>query len=119
VVEHPTVFTHFLDISGDAAQSLHDLYGGNVAAEHANEPLLVMHAHGPYQGVNGLFLTSSAELTHQRETAQLSTAAAKVGISSRVQVSNGTHVWQFAGPAFANAYPWLVSQLAPPHHRHT
>ncbi|MGW6283115.1 alpha/beta hydrolase [Kribbella sp. NPDC055071] len=126
VVEHPTVFTHFIDISGDlapytgdAAQSLHDLYGGNVAAEHANEPLLVMHAHGPYQGVNGLFLTSSAELTHQREAAQLSKAAAKVGIWSRVQVSNGTHVWQFAGPAFANAYPWLVSQLAPPHHRHT
>ena len=118
VVEHPSTFTHFVDISGDLApytgdpaQTLSDLYGGNVAAEHANEPLLVMHAHGPYQGVNGLFLTSTAELTHQHEAAELSRAAAKVGIWSRVQVSPGTHVWQFAGPAFATAYPWLANQL--------
>jgi S-formylglutathione hydrolase FrmB len=119
VVEHPSIFTHFIDISGDLApytgdpaQTLSDLYGGNVAAEHANEPLLVMHAHGRYQGVSGLFLTSTAELRHQHEAAELSRAAAKVGIWSRVTVSPGTHVWQFAGPAFATAYPWLASQLA-------
>jgi S-formylglutathione hydrolase FrmB len=123
VVEHPSTFTHFVDISGDlapnsgdAAQTLHDLYGGNVAAEKANEPLLVMRAHGPYHGVSGLFLTSTAEITHQHEAEELSRAAAKVGIWSRVEISPGSHVWQFAGPAFASAYPWLVDQLTPADH---
>jgi S-formylglutathione hydrolase FrmB len=126
VVEHPSTFAHFIDISGDLApytgdpaQTLHDLYGGNVTAEHANEALLVMHAHGPYLGVSGQFLTSTAELRHQHEAQEPSKAAAKVGIWSRVQISPGSHVWQFAGPAFAAAYPWLVSQLVPPHSRHT
>jgi len=125
VVEHPSTFTHFVDISGDLApnsgdpaQTLADLYGGNVAAEHANEPLLVMHAHGRYRGVSGLFLTSTAEPRHQREAEELSQAAAKVDIWSQVEVSPGSHVWQFAGPAFATAYPWLASQLAAtPAHR--
>jgi len=121
VVEHPSVFDHFIDISGDLApnsgnpaQTLRDLYGGNVALEHANEPLLVMHAHGRYQGVNGLFLTSTAELRHQHEAEELSWAAAKAGIWSRVDISPGSHVWQFAAPAFASAYPWLVDQLTHP-----
>ena len=122
VVEHPDVFDHFIDISGDLAPytstpaaSLHDLYGGNVALEHANEPLLVMHAHGKYTNVNGLFLTSTQELRHQHEAEELSAAAAKVGIWSRVEISPGTHVWQFAAPAFATAYPWLANQLEVPH----
>jgi S-formylglutathione hydrolase FrmB len=121
VVEHPSTFAHFIDISGDLApnsgdpaQTLHDLYGGNVASEQANEPLLVMHAHGPYHGVNGLFLTSTAEIRHQHEAEELSRAAAKVDIWSRVEISPGTHVWQFAGPAFATAYPWLANELAAP-----
>ncbi len=125
VVEHPSTFTHFVDISGDLApnsgdpaQTLADLYGGNVAAEQANEPLLVMPAHGRYRGVSGLFLTSTAELRHQHEAEELSQAAAKVDIWSRVDISPGSHVWQFAGPAFAAAYSWLANQLAAaPAHR--
>ncbi|MFB6720742.1 alpha/beta hydrolase [Kribbella sp. NPDC056345] len=124
VVEHPGTFTHFVDISGDLEPNSGDdhdtliqLYGGSVASEQANEPLKVMHAHGKYTGVSGMFLTSTAEKTHQREAHQLSRAAAKVGIPSTVQVSPGSHVWQFAGPAFARSFPWLVGQLNPPHHR--
>jgi S-formylglutathione hydrolase FrmB len=83
-----------------------------VAAEKANEPLLVMKAHGRYRGISGLFLTSTDEVRHQNEAEQLSQAAAKVDIWSRVEISPGSHVWQFAGPAFATAYPWLVNQLA-------
>jgi S-formylglutathione hydrolase FrmB len=123
VVEHPDVFDHFVDISGDLAPytstpagSLHDLYGGDVALERANEPLLVMHAHGKYTGVSGLFLTSTEELRHQHEAEELSKAGAKVGIWSRVEISPGTHVWQFAAPAFASAYPWLANQLLLPQH---
>lgn len=125
VVEHPDVFTHFIDISGDLAPytstpaaSLHDLYGGNVALEKQNEALLVMKAHGKYTGVNGLFLTSTEEHRHQHEAEELSKAAAKVGIWSRVEISPGTHVWQFAAPAFAAAYPWLANQLALPGPKH-
>ncbi|MFI5735366.1 alpha/beta hydrolase-fold protein [Kribbella sp. NPDC051587] len=123
VVEHPDVFTHFVDISGDLEPNSGDdhdtlvqLYGGDVALEQANEPLKVMHAHGKYLGVSGAFLTSTAEKTHQREAHMLSKAAAKVGIPTTVQVSPGSHVWQFAGPAFAKSFPWLVSQLSA-HHR--
>ncbi|WP_344164208.1 alpha/beta hydrolase [Kribbella yunnanensis] len=124
VVEHPDTFTHFVDISGDLEPNSGDdhdtliqLYGGSVASEQANEPLKVMQAHGKYTGVSGMFLTSTAEKTHQREAHQLSRQAAKVGIPSTVQVSPGSHVWQFAGPAFAKSFPWLVSQLTPTHHR--
>jgi enterochelin esterase-like enzyme len=121
VVEHPNVFNHFIDISGDLAPytstpaaTLHDLYGGNVALEKANDPRLVMQAHGRYTGISGLFLTSTEEHRHQREAKELSQAAAKVGIWSRVDISPGTHVWQFAAPAFASAYPWLAGQLGLP-----
>ncbi|MGZ0147649.1 alpha/beta hydrolase [Kribbella sp. WER1] len=118
-VQYPHVFNHFVDISGDLApytgtpaQTLRDLYGGNVAAEHANEALRVMRAHGPYTGLTGVFLTSTDEVRHQHEAQELSRAAAQVGIRSLVEISPGTHTWQFAAPAFATAFPWLVDQLA-------
>jgi S-formylglutathione hydrolase FrmB len=78
-----------------------------------------MRAHGKYTNVDGLFLTSTEELRHQHEAEELSTAAAKVGIWSRVEISPGTHVWQFAAPAFATAYPWLANQLALPAGQHS
>jgi S-formylglutathione hydrolase FrmB len=119
VVEHPSTFEHFVDISGDLAptsgdpaQTLAGLYGGSVADERAHDQLTVMRTHGLYHGVNGLFLTSTTELRHIHEAQELSRAAAKVGISSSVQVSPGSHVWQFAAPAFADAYPWLVAQVS-------
>lgn len=127
VVEHPDTFHHFVDMSGDLApnsgdehETLEQLYGGDVASEQANEPLKVMQAHGPYVGVTGQFLTSTAEKTHQRVAHQLSKAGAKVGIPSTVHVSVGSHTWQFAGPAFARSFPWLAGQVTPPprhHHR--
>ncbi|MFD7159820.1 alpha/beta hydrolase [Kribbella sp. NPDC059898] len=119
VVEYPHVFHHFVDISGDLApytgtpaQTLKDLYGGNVAAQHANEALLVMRAHGHYTNLTGVFLTSTEEIRHQHEAQELSRAASAVGIRSLVEISPGTHTWQFAAPAFATAFPWLVDQLA-------
>ncbi|HZX02800.1 alpha/beta hydrolase [Kribbella sp.] len=124
-VQYPEVFKHFVDISGDLvpytgtpAQTLHDLYGGNVAAQHANEAILVMRAHGPYTGVTGQFLTSADEVRHQNEAQELSRAGAKVGIHSLVVITPGAHTWQFAAPAFATAFPWLVTQLTHPANPH-
>ncbi|MFF0338495.1 alpha/beta hydrolase [Kribbella sp. NPDC004875] len=121
VVKYPNVFNHFVDISGDLvpytgtrAQTLQDLYGGSVAARRANEALSVMQAHGHYSNVSGVFLTSADEPRHQREARQLSEAAAKVGIRSRVEINPGTHTWQFAAPAFASTFPWLVTELTTP-----
>ncbi|MBP2355017.1 enterochelin esterase-like enzyme [Kribbella aluminosa] len=118
VVEYPHVFNHFVDVSGDLApytgtpaQTLQDLYGGNVAVQHANEALRVMRAHGRYTNVTGLFLTSTEEVRHQHQAQELSRAAAAVGIKSLVEITPGTHTWQFAAPAFGNAFPWLVDQL--------
>ncbi|MDX3001736.1 alpha/beta hydrolase-fold protein [Kribbella solani] len=118
VVEHPDVFRHFVDISGDltpnsgnAEQTLSDLYGGSTKDRALHDPQTVMRVHGPYTGVSGLFLVSKHETIHIREAGDLSRAAAKVGIKTQLIVSPGTHVWQFAAPAFAQAFPWFVSQL--------
>ncbi|HWD78750.1 MAG TPA: alpha/beta hydrolase-fold protein, partial [Kribbella sp.] len=118
-VERPDVFGHFADISGDLApysgtpaQTLHDLYGGDVNRRRANDPRLVMRAHGPYEGMSGLFCTSTGEPRRRREAEELAAAAAAVGVRSQVEVSSGAHTWQFAASAFANLFPWLVDQLA-------
>lgn len=125
VVEHPDVFRHFVDISGDLApnsgnpqRTLADLYGGSTKDRALHDPMTVMRTHGPYTAVSGLFLVSNTETIHIREAGDLSRAAARVGIGTRLVVSPGSHVWQFAAPAFGQAFPWFVNQLTPnvPHH---
>ncbi|GAA2806539.1 alpha/beta hydrolase [Kribbella solani] len=120
VVEHPNTFRHFVDISGDLTpnsgnptQTLSDLYGGSTKDRALHDPQTVMRTHGPYTGVSGLFLVSNTETIHIREAGDLSRAAAKVGIKTQLIISPGSHVWQFAAPAFAQAFPQFVSQLTP------
>ncbi|NUR97327.1 MAG: hypothetical protein HOV67_18965 [Kribbellaceae bacterium] len=119
VVEHPEVFGHFADISGDLApysgtpaQTLHDLYGGNVDAQRANDPRLVMRAHGPYAGMSGVFCTSTGEADRRQEAEELARAAVAVGITSQVEVSPGAHTWPFAASVYANLFDWLADELA-------
>ena len=88
----PVDFTPLVDISGDLAlnsgdpaQTLADLTRQR-RRRAGEQPLLVMHAHGRYRGVSGLFLTSTAEPRHQHEAEELSQAAAKVDIWSQVEV---------------------------------
>ncbi|MGZ0153588.1 alpha/beta hydrolase [Kribbella sp. WER1] len=120
VVEHPNVFRHFVDISGDLTpnsgppqQTLADLFGGSTKDRALHDPMTVMRTHGPYTGVTGLFLVSNTETIHRREAGDLLRAAARVGIETQLIVSPGSHVWQFAAPAFTQAFPWFVNQLTP------
>lgn len=119
VVQHPNVFGHFVDISGDLApysgtpaQTLHDLYGGDDNRRRANDPRLVMRAHGPYVGISGLFCLGTGEERRRPDAEELVRAAGAVGIRSQIEVSPGAHTWQFAASAFASHFPWLVDQLA-------
>jgi S-formylglutathione hydrolase FrmB len=119
--QHPTVFGHFVDISGDLApntgnkaQTIAHLFGGSAAAYAAHDPLTVMAKHGPYQNLTGRFLDGSGEVTHIQQARLLSTAAAKVHIPSQIVVLPGGHNWQFGSTALANVFPWLCGQLGLP-----
>jgi S-formylglutathione hydrolase FrmB len=61
-VMHPELFHTFVDIAGDAgpdsgnkAQTITRLYGGNAAQWAKFDPVTVMDQHGPYTGIAGLF----------------------------------------------------------------
>ncbi len=120
-VEHPDVFTHFEDISGDLGpntgnkqQTIDKLYGGDAAAWDAHDPLTVLSHHAKYKNVSGWFESGDQEGAHIAQARQLSTAAHQDGIGSQVTVEPGKHVWQFASGAFAQALPWLSQQLGTP-----
>ncbi|MCX4748732.1 esterase family protein [Kitasatospora sp. NBC_01287] len=120
-VEHPQVFTHFEDISGDLGpnagdkqQTIDKLYGGNAAAWSAHDPLTVLGRHGKYRGTSGWFESGDEEVRQTAQGRQLAAAARKDGIACTVDVQPGRHVWQFAATAFADALPWLAQQLGTP-----
>src|SRR5258708_10196774 len=61
-VMHPDMFSAFQDIAGDLtpnsgnrAQTIARLFGGNAAADAAFDPTTVITRHGPYAGVTGWF----------------------------------------------------------------
>ena len=61
-VMHPDMFSAFEDIAGDLtpnsgnkAQTIARLFGGNAAAYAAFDPTTVITRHGPYTGVAGWF----------------------------------------------------------------
>ncbi|MDH6577440.1 alpha/beta hydrolase-fold protein [Kitasatospora sp. MAP5-34] len=120
-VEHPDVFTHFEDISGDVGPNSGDkqhtidtLYGGDANAWNAHDPLTVLAQHHKYKGVSGWFESGDQEAAHIKQARQLEQAARKDGIDSTVTVQPGKHVWQFASEAFSEALPWLSRQLGTP-----
>ncbi|MDH6110759.1 S-formylglutathione hydrolase FrmB [Kitasatospora sp. MAP12-15] len=120
-VEHPNVFTHFEDISGDLGPNLGDkqqtidqLYGGNAAAWAAHDPMTVLSHHAKYRDVSGWFESGDQEAAQIGQARELGQAAGKDGISSSVTVEPGRHDWQFATTAFAQALPWLAQQLGTP-----
>jgi S-formylglutathione hydrolase FrmB len=133
-VMHPDMFSAFEDIAGDLtpnsgnkAQTIQRLFGGNAAAYAAFDPTTVIIRHGPYAGVAGWFDingTSSAQPHVVNAPASVSdqTAAANSlcatgsanGIKCAVVTQPGKHDWPFAARAFAAGLPWLASQLGTP-----
>jgi S-formylglutathione hydrolase FrmB len=120
-VEHPDVFAHFEDISGDLGpntgdkqQTIDKLYGGDAAAWAAHDPMTVLAHHAKYKNASGWFESGDQEGSHIAQAKQLDAAARKDGMKTQVVVEPGKHVWQFAATAFARALPWLSQQLGTP-----
>jgi S-formylglutathione hydrolase FrmB len=118
-VEHPDVFTHFGDFSGDKGpyigdkdHTIQELYGGDAAAWNAHDPLTVLQAHHfKYQGVSGYFGDGDQEHGQIGAAQQLNAAAKKDGIRTTTTVGSGGHVWQTGAATFVQALPWLSQQL--------
>jgi S-formylglutathione hydrolase FrmB len=134
-VMHPDMFSAFEDIAGDLApnsgnkaQTIARLFGGNAAAYAAFDPTTVITRHGPYAGVAGWFDINGAPPPQRNVVVNVAanpndqTAAANSlcasgsadGIKCAVVTRPGKHDWPFAAHAFAAALPWLAGQLGTP-----
>jgi S-formylglutathione hydrolase FrmB len=117
-VDHPEVFTHFLDISGDLGPNIGDvattitkLYGGDHAAWAAHDPLTVLGHHHRYDGVTGVFADGTREPTTTVAVYRLAAACRADGIRTQVIVRPGGHDWQFGAQEFAAEMPGLADAL--------
>jgi S-formylglutathione hydrolase FrmB len=134
-VMHPDMFSAFEDIAGDLtpnsgnkAQTIARLFGGNAAAYAAFDPTTVITRHGPYAGVAGRFdingatppprnvvVNAAANPNDQTAAANsLCATGSADGIKCAVVTQPGKHDWPFAAHAFAAALPWLAGQLGTP-----
>jgi S-formylglutathione hydrolase FrmB len=133
-VMHPDMFSAFEDIAGDLtpnsgnkAQTIQRLFGGNAAAYAAFDPTTVITRHGPYAGVAGWFdingptptsrprnvvVNATANPNDQTAAANsLCTTGSANGIKCAVVTQPGRHDWPFAARAFAAGLPWLAGQV--------
>jgi len=133
-VMHPDMFSTFQDIAGDLtpnsgnkAQTIARLFGGNAAAWAAFDPTTVITHHGPYTGVVGWFdingtpsaqphvVNAAANPNDQTAAANsLCAIGSANGIKCAVVMQPGKHDWPFAAHAFAVGLPWLAGQLGTP-----
>jgi S-formylglutathione hydrolase FrmB len=136
-VMHPDMFSAFEDIAGDLtpnsgnkAQTIARLFGGNAAAYAAFDPTTVITHHGPYAGVAGRFdingttppsaqrnvvVNAAANPNDQTAAANsLCATGSADGIKCAVVTQPGKHDWPFAARAFATALPWIAGQLGTP-----
>ena len=129
-VMHPEKFRAFEDIAGDIgpnsgnkAQTIARLFGGNPNAWAAFDPTTVINRHGLYSGLAGWFDIngSSAAISSSHNTRDQAGAANSLcalgsahGISCAVVSQPGKHDWPFASHAFAAALPWIAGQIGTP-----
>jgi S-formylglutathione hydrolase FrmB len=117
---HSHLYGRFVDVAGDEAPNygfgqtwrttVIDLYGGNVAAYRAHNPLEVMATHH-YRRVVGWFAAGTGDQVHLKVAARLAAAARAAGIKTHTLFGAGGHSWTFAGHAFALIYPALVHDV--------
>ncbi|AKS35102.1 alpha/beta hydrolase [Mycolicibacterium goodii] len=129
----PGMFRAFVDIagdlrpnSGDKAQTISRLFGGDADAWTAYDPLSIMAAHGPYSDVRAWFEVPDPQPNGKPHdpaanpegqdvaATTLCDAARAHAIACSVQTSPGRHDWPFAASAFDHALPWLAGQLHTP-----
>jgi S-formylglutathione hydrolase FrmB len=133
---HPDIFSAFEDIAGDLtpnsgnkAQTIQRLFGGDAAAYAAFDPTTVITRHGRYSGVAGWFdinaptqpstprkvVNAAANPNDQTAAANsLCATGSANGINCAVVTQPGKHDWPFAAHAFAVGLPWLAGQLGTP-----
>ncbi|MBT0565587.1 alpha/beta hydrolase-fold protein [Williamsia sp. CHRR-6] len=126
---HPEAFGSFIDISGDIAPNLGDtkktiagLFHGDVGAWESFDPSIVMQRHGRYDDLAGWLQSEghrgrrghlhSSQITAARHLSEIARAQ---GVEVVERDLPGAHTWEFAGRAFADALPWLMSRLDVPH----
>jgi S-formylglutathione hydrolase FrmB len=119
-VEHPDVFSRFLDISGDLGPNIGDeartiatLYGGSRAAWAAHDPLTVLSHHHRYHDVSGVFADGTREHRTTEAAYRLAAACRADGIPVDVLIRPGGHNWQFGAQEFAEALPSLAESGTP------
>ena len=111
----------FMDISGDAApdygtsaaEGLRVLYGGNVAAERAHTPRLLMRTHR-YPQLEAWFAAGLEDKGHHLIEPILARDAVWAGIRVHTWWVPGRHTWVFARRAFEHFYPSFVRALYGP-----
>ena len=129
-VMHPDLFGAFVDIagdlgpnSGDKAQTIDRLFGGDAAAWDAFDPTTVINRHGLYHSVAGWFDVneSTAKVKPAGRTNDQARAADSLcalgsahGIACAVVSQPGNHDWPFATQAFKTALPWLAGVIGTP-----
>jgi S-formylglutathione hydrolase FrmB len=118
-VMHPDMFSTFEDIagdpgpnSGDKAQTIERLFGGNAAAYASFDPATVITRHGRYTGVTGRFdINSQASPAQSAAANSLCALGNANGLTCAVVVQPGKHDWPYAAHAFATALPWMAARL--------
>lgn len=118
-VEHPDVYSRFLDISGDLgpnigsqANTITALYGGSRAAWAAHDPLTVLAHHPRYHGgMWGVFADGTLEHRTTRAAYRLAAACRADGIDAQVVVQPGGHNWQFGAQEFAEQMPRIAESM--------
>lgn len=144
---HPDMFGAIVDIAGDQspnsgnkAQTVDRLFGGDTEAWSAFDPATVITRHGPYDGLSIWFAVNGAPASaasQRREVAvgdhrtggtagngspdAQTTAAnslcglgAANGIDCVVIAQPGKHDWPFAARVFTAALPWLAGAIHTP-----
>jgi S-formylglutathione hydrolase FrmB len=121
-LSHPTVFGHFLDISGDLGPNKGDknatiaaLYGGNAAEYAADDPMTILGKRKKWpKGFSGMFAVGDQESAQPKHAQQLSGALKKDHIPNQIWTGSGKHSWTFAQAAFVQELPWLAKVVQVP-----
>ena len=128
---HPELFSAFVDIAGDAgpnsgnrAETIASLFGGDERAWAAYDPKTVINRHRTYNGIAGWFAVAHGAGSFAGKVANpenqdvaartLCALGSAKGIRCAVIGEPGRHDWPFAARAFADALPWLAGRLSTP-----